>query len=289
MTQRMLLAWLTAGAASIAALASGSTLAKEIEHAESRVEISDDGATTRTINRTFEVTSGPPAPLLRKEIEVEVHAEREAGPGRVRIDAWRLPRTPHDRPVYTVSDRGDEVRWLLYPGLLAIQTAACCDSSDTWTIYTASTGRMLLYANGDGEPGFLRRIVHGRSVLLIGVIDEHGGRQPRAFPKYRDGHDMVLVTGADSSSCRNQLVFDLPIPPKVAIYLSDVRWETTKAARKTGLNLDLEKKAPFAAPLRIELSDGRTFTVPVVESGLDSSNVMTPPGATVSPLSPCVL
>jgi hypothetical protein len=148
---------------------------------------------------------------------------------------------------------------------------------------------MLVYADGEGEPGYLGTVVHGTSVLLIGVHDEHGGRRPRAFPKYRDGHNLVLVTAADLSTCRNQLVFDLPMPSRTAIYVSTVKWEPMQMGRVAGLNVDLRGKDPFAGVLRLELSDGRSVTVPVLESGLDSSHVAMPSDGTVSELSPCVL
>jgi hypothetical protein len=79
-------------AVALATFASGRIAAKEIEKAESRVEISDDSETTRIVNRTFEITEGHPPLLLRREIEHQVHAGYEGGPGKVRIDAWRLPR-----------------------------------------------------------------------------------------------------------------------------------------------------------------------------------------------------
>jgi hypothetical protein len=276
-------------AGALAALVSGRTAAKEIDKAESRVEVSEDGETTRIINRTFEVTETQPSFLLREEIEHKKEAGMEGGPGKVRIDAWRLPRAPKDKPAYTISDKGDFIRWPLASGLLAIQIAACCDSSGSSTIYNAATGSMLLYANGLPEPGYVGTIRHGRSELLVGVHDEHGGRRPKAFPKYRDGHNLVLVTAADRSACRNQVVVDLPIPSKTAVSISDVKWEPMKTAWANGLSAQVRGKEPFSGVLRIDLSDGRSVAVPVLESGLDASHVVTPAGGTVSKLSPCVL
>jgi hypothetical protein len=274
----------------VMAFASGRSAAKEIDKAESRVEISDDRETTRIINRTFEITEGSPPLLLRREIEHEVRSGFD-GPGKVHIDAWRLPRAPKDKPVYTISDKGDDIRWSLFPGLLTIRTAACCDSSGSTTVYNGATGSMLLYANGafEYEPGYLGAVVHGKSVLLIGVHDEFGGRSPRAFPEFRGGHKLVLVTAADPSTCRNQLVFDLPKPSGTAIYMAAVKWEPMKVGSVTGLNVELRGKEPFAGVLRLELDDGRSVTIPVHESGLDSSHVKMPAGGTVSELSPCVL
>ena len=99
----------------------------------------------------------------------------------------------------------------------------------------------------------------------------------------------MLVTAADLSACRNQVVLDLPIPSKTTVYITDVKWEPMKTAWANGLSVEVRGKEPFSGVLRIDLSDGRSVAVPVLESGLDASHVVTPAGGTVSKLSPCVL
>ncbi len=273
--------------ASTHAVASG----KRIERAESRAEFSPTGSSGKIFNRTFEaITEGNVRMLLRKEIQSAFDTEYDQGPGRVRVDAWKLQRTQGESAIYTILDAGDEVGWQHYPELLKIRIHACCSSSGSRTIFNAYSGKMLLYANGEGDQGHLAMIRRqGSVILLIGVHDENGGRVPRAFPAHRDGHLSLLVTAADTSKCRRQLLFDLPTPSRVETYVASVTWEQVKAWRVAGLQIDFTHGETLDGVLKILISDNRVIQVRVTEKGMDASSIALPAAVKMTELSECVL
>jgi hypothetical protein len=273
--------------ASTTAVASG----KRIEKAESRAEVTSAGSSGKIVNRTFEaIVEGNVRMLLRKEIQSTFDTEYEQGPGRVRVDAWKLPRTEGQSAIYTILDAGDEIGWLHFPELLTIRIHACCSSSGSRTIFNASTGKMLLYANGEGDQGHLAMVRRQGSVtILIGVHDENGGRVPRAFPAHRDGHMSLLVTAADTANCRRQLLFDLPTPSRLETYVTSVTWEHVKAWRVSGLQIDLAHGETLDGVLKILISDKRTIQVRVTEEGVDASGIVLPTAVKMTDLSECVL
>jgi hypothetical protein len=264
---------------------------KRVEKAESRVEVAPTGSSGRIVNRTFEaIVEGDSRMLLRKEIQSTFDAEYEQGPGRVRIDAWRLPRSQGDSAIYTISDAGDEIGWLFFPELLAVRIHACCASSGSRTVFNASTGKTLLYANGEGEKGHLAMVTRGgRVTVLIGVHDDHGGREPRAFPAHRDRHMSLLVTAADPTTCRRQVLFDIPWLSKLDTYVEAVNWDKVKAWRVSGLQVDLAHGEILDGVLKILVSDKRTILLPVIEQGIDASRIVLPTDVKMKELSECVL
>jgi hypothetical protein len=283
------------GAGVVLALGIGSFHAlagsKRVEKAESRAEINEAGSAGSIVNRTFEAIVESKEPrLLRKETQRDFDAESEGGPGRVRIDAWHLPRVRGDKPLYTISEEGDDIGWLYYPELLTVRTRACCSSSGSRTVFNARTGKMVVYANGAGEHGNLVSVARdGEVILLIGVHDDHGGRRPRAFPPHTDGHLPVLVTTADASTCRRQILFDFPTPSKFDTYIQSVTLDQVKAWSVSGLRIVLAHGETLKGVLRIEVSDKRTVSLPVSDDGVDASRVQLPSGVKMATLSPCVL
>ncbi len=268
-------------------------LAKQVHKAESRVEVGADGSAGRVTNRTFEVISHPETKqrlLLQKEIQ-ETFQDDEPGGGRVRIDAWRLPRSPGSKPLYSISEPGAEIGWLFYPELLKVRIRACCDSSGSYTIFNAATGKMLVYADGAGDPaGRLATVTrNGTVMMLIGVLEERGGRRPSILPEHGHGFP-VLVTTADHSSCRRQLLFNLPAPPnRMAVYLRSVTWERNKTGPRSDLQIELGDRDNLDAVLKVVVSDGRTILLPVSDAGVNAAKVVSPVGATMTEVSPCKL
>ncbi len=273
---------------------SGPAVARQVYKAESKVEISGDGSAGRIRNRTLEVISHHPEPrrrlLLQKEIQ-QTFQDDEPGHGEVRIDAWQLPRLPNSKPLYSIVEPGDEIGWFIYPLLLKIRIEACCDSSGSYTIFNAATGKMLVYANGgDERVGSLATVSKtGGSILMIGTIDEHGGRRPAIFPKH--GHGIpLLITTADESMCRGQLLFNFPVPSnRMATYLRSVTWEGQKVGRRSDLQIDLGINDKLDATLKVVLSDGRALLLPVRDEGIESGKVVLPNGVTMTAVSPCKL
>ena len=263
--------------------------AKPVDRAESSVEIDEDGGGGRTINRTFEaVVEGREHLLLRTEVDRNFSAEFPGGPGHVRIDAWPLSRARGHKPLYTITDQADEVGWLISGLLLTTRVRACCDSRGSRAVFSASTGRLLLYADGNDE-SHLAMIFRPGSLLMLGVLDQHGGRHPRALPPYQDGHMALLVSEADDSTCRRQLTLDLRVAPKTDTRVRSIAWKNVTAQRVDGLHVDLAPKQPLSGTLEIEISDQTRIAIPVGEKGLDSSRVVLPQGATMQVVSPCVL
>jgi hypothetical protein len=267
-----------------------SSVAKHVERAESTVEIDDNGGEGRTVNRTFEaVVEGRTKLLLRKEVVSRFASDDSQGHGRVRIDAWRLPRTRGDKPLYTITDQADEIGWLISGRLLTTRLEACCDSPGSRAVFSANTGRLLLYANGGGgDDRYLAMVTREGSVLMLGVLDENGGRHPRALPKHEDGRMVLLVSEADDSTCRRQLVLDLPTAPKVYTCVSSVNWKNVNAPRVNGLSVDLAHGQALSGTLEIVISDERRIAIPVGDKGFDSSRVALPPDTRMKVISPCV-
>jgi len=266
--------------------------AKQVHKAESSVQISGDGASGRTTNRTFQVISDPADKarlLLQQEID-EPFWDDGPGPGQVRIDAWRLPRSPKSKPVYSISQPGSEVEWWYYPTLLTIRIRACCDSAGSYAVFNTANGKMLAYSNTRGDPGeSFASVMRDGITMLIGVLDGHSGRRPALFPEPGQGRPL-LVTTADSSSCRRQLLFTFPVgPDRMALYLKSVTWEQPKVGSVSGLRIDLRHQDRLDAVLRIALSDGLTIVLPVSDEGINPSKVAPVAGATMKEISPCKL
>lgn len=263
--------------------------AKHVERAASSVEFDQNGLDGRTINRSFEaVVEDGHRLLLRKEIDQRFAAEYPPGPGSVRIDAWRLPRTRGDKPLYTITDRADEVGWLVHGQLLTTRVEACCESPGSRAVFSAETGRLLLYANGKGD-SHLAMVVREGVMLMFGVLDEHGGRHPRVLPPHQDGHMFLLISEADPSSCRRQLLLDLPARPRFHTWVRSVTWRNVKAQRVDGLSVDLAHGQTLSGTLEIEISDERQITMPVGDKGLDTSRVVLPRDGKMKVISPCIL
>ncbi len=273
-------------------------LGGQVDKAESRAEVSDDGTSGRIVNRTFQaiLDDGDRAQiLLRKEVQTSFRERSEGGPGRVRIDAWRFPRSSGNKPLYSIAERGDSIEWLFYPELLAVTIGACCASSGSYTVFNATTGKMLVYANGEGgEHGHLAVVKKERDFkFLIGVHDDHGGRWPSLS---KDSKNLqLLVTTADLSGCRQQLFFEVPAPtdPKLKVridtYVTSVIWERHTAGKVSGLALELSGTEALDAALKAVISDGRVLLLPVSDDGIDSSKVTTPAGVKMTKVSPCRL
>jgi hypothetical protein len=272
--------------------AAPAALAKHVHKAESTVQINDDGTSGRTTNRTFQVVNDLPGKvrlLLQQEID-EPFQDDEPGPGQVRIDAWRLPRSPKSKPLYSISQPGSEVAWWFYPTLLSIRIRACCDSSGSYAVFNAATGKMLAYSNTRGNPGeSFASVMRDGITMVIGLLDGHSGRRPALFPEPGQGRPL-LITTADSSSCRQQLLFTFPDGrDKMALYLKSVGWEQPKVGTVSGLRIDLRRQDRLDAILRVVLSDDRTISLPVLDEGISPSKVVPVAGATMKEISPCKL
>ncbi len=170
-----------------------------VDKAESRAEVSADGSAGHITNRTFEVLRDDNERahfLLRKEVRESFREGFDGGPGRARIDAWRLPRSSGGKLLYSIAEPGDSIGWLSYPELLAVTIGACCASSGSYTVFNAATGKMLVYSNGEGGPsGNLATVKkNGNLTLLIGVHDDHGGRWPPLFSKNSKDMQLLVTT-----------------------------------------------------------------------------------------------
>jgi hypothetical protein len=99
----------------------------------------------------------------------------------------------------------------------------------------------------------------------------------------------LLVSMANASTCRRQVLFDFPTPSRTETYVTSVSWEGVKAWRVSGLQIDLAHRETLKGILRILVSDNRTLALPVSENGIDFSNVALPDGVTVVDHSTCVL
>lgn len=265
--------------------------AKEIYRAESTVLISDDPYGSRTTNRMFEIIYHPEQKsrlLLQKEI-IEGYQDGEPGAGQVRIDAWRLPRSPKTKPVFSITQDGSEIGWFSYPSILTIRIRACCASSGSFAAVSAASGKTLAYANarGDAHESFATVERLGTLNVLIGVIDVHSGRQPAVFPEDRKKRP-VLVTVADGTSCRRQLLFTFPAQA-TGLYMSSVRWDRPKAGKVSDMRIDLAQHDQLEATLRITMSDGQTIVLPVSDEGIVPSKVPPVSGASMMDVSPCRL
>jgi hypothetical protein len=172
--------------------------------------------------------------------------------------------------------------------LLTTRVEACCDSPGSRAVFNANTGRLLLYANGRDD-GHLAMVFRPGFLLMLGVLDENGGRHPRALPPHQDGHMALLISEADDSNCRRQLVLDLPVPSKVHTAVGSMAWKNLDAQRVDGLRVDLGLKQVLSGTLEIEISDKRRIAIPVGEKGLDAARVVLPPDAKMKIISPCVL
>ena len=98
----------------------------------------------------------------------------------------------------------------------------------------------------------------------------------------------LLVSEADLSSCRRQLVLDLPARPQFHTSVSSVAWKRLGAQRVDGLRVDLAHGQVMSGTLEIGISDQRQIAIPVGDNGLDSSRVALPAGGTMKVTSPCV-